>query len=145
MPPELTCQTTIRLVTSTVLLSQLNVNGRVALTKNVREPQSLPQARLARELLAPASLEYLGGHSDLTGGAVIGPRYLPAPVWMLELELEPAWPNTNGRAGSTRSSNACVASPFSSWTYADIATMPTLSWSGHETPAPGELLDRWDE
>ena len=42
---------------------------------------------LGADLVVHSATKYLGGHSDLTGGAVIGPATLLAPIWMWRKNL----------------------------------------------------------
>ncbi len=42
---------------------------------------------LGADLVVHSATKYLGGHSDLTGGAVIGPKDLLEPIWMWRKNL----------------------------------------------------------
>ena len=46
----------------------------------------LPLA-LGADIVIHSTTKYLGGHSDLTGGAVLGPKSLLAPIWMWRKNL----------------------------------------------------------
>lgn len=42
---------------------------------------------LGADLVVHSTTKYMGGHSDLTGGAVIGPKRLLEPIWMWRKNL----------------------------------------------------------
>ena len=50
-------------------------------------PVNQSPLRLGADLVVHSTTKYMGGHSDLTGGAVIGPKALVEPLWVWRKNL----------------------------------------------------------
>ena len=85
-----------------------NAGGALTVVDNTfASPVNQNPLNLGADIVVHSATKYLGGHSDLTGGAVIGPKDLLEPTWIWRKNLgqrvrTTQWPTPGGTPGRNR-------------------------------------------